>query len=164
MFANVAVKPGKIVYLVVPNDGLKCLRVGQGGAVELYVEDVAHQIAVLPDHLRDLRPGLIDQLLRPDHQLLQIVHRRPHRVDRVQRGLNHPIDYIEDRLNGLQYPQLRLCWLRRSHQRHNHDSGKRHRQSRRWFWTVTTNQVNAAKNAMYKRTCISFNLPKHSKP
>ena len=27
-----------------------------------------------------------------------------------------------------QYPQLRLCWLRRSHQRHNHDSGKRHRQ------------------------------------
>ena len=91
------------------------------------MEDVGHQIPVLADHLRDLRSGLIDQLLRPHHQLLQIVHRRSHRVDRGQRCLNHPIDYIEDSLNGLQYPQLRLCRLRRSHQRYNHDSGKRHR-------------------------------------
>src|SRR5208283_4477186 len=46
---------------------------------------------------------------------------------RGQRCLNHPIDYIEHRLNGPQYPQLSLCRLRRSHQRYNHDSGKRHR-------------------------------------
>src|SRR5271157_4274333 len=36
--------------------------------------------------------------------------------------------------------------------------------SRLWFWTVTMNQVNAAKNVTYKRTCVSFNLPKHSRP
>jgi len=33
----------EIVHLVVPNDGLQGLRVGQGGAVEPYVEDMPHQ-------------------------------------------------------------------------------------------------------------------------
>src|SRR5271157_4858645 len=35
--------------------------------------------------------------------------------------------------------------------------------TRLWFCTVTTNQVNVAKNAMYKRTCISVILPRRLK-
>src|SRR6266496_438780 len=106
---------------------LEGLRVGQGGTVEIHMKDIAHQSAVLPNHLCDLRLGLIDQLLRPGDNLLQVVYGSSYSVDRRQCGLDHAVDHAEDCLNPAEDAGLRVCGRRHSHQSHHHHSGERHR-------------------------------------
>src|SRR6266496_4034938 len=105
---------------------LEGLRIGQRCTVELHVKDVAHQSAVLANHLCDLRLGLIDQLLRPGDNLLQVVYGSSYSVDRRQCGLDHAVDHAEDRLNPAEDAGVRVCGLRHSSQSHYHHSGERH--------------------------------------
>ena len=94
------------------DNGFECLWVGQSGAVEIHMKEIAHPSAVLPNHLRDLRLGLIDQPLRPGDNLLQVVYRSPRHVDRRQCGLDHAVDRAEDSLNPAEDAGLRVCGLR----------------------------------------------------
>src|SRR5215469_6889916 len=94
---------------------LESLRVGQGGTVEIHVNDVVHQAAVLPNDLHDLRLGLIDQLLRPDNTLFMIVNSSPDRVYRPQSGLDYAVDHAEECLNPAEDAGLRMGGLRNSY-------------------------------------------------
>ena len=50
--------------------------------------------------------------------------------------------------------RLRLCWLRHSHQRHHHDSGKRHRHEPPAVLDCDHQPGKRLKRTAYKRTCI----------
>src|SRR5215469_18139228 len=100
---------------------------GEGSTLQIHVKDVGHQKTVLPNHLHDLSLGLIDQLPRPDDNLLKIANSSPDGVDGRQCGLDYAVDDVYDRLNSSENTGLRVGGLWRSCKGHDHDTGKSRR-------------------------------------
>jgi len=67
-----------------------------------------HPVPVLADHLLDLGSCLIDQLLWPGNDLLNVVECGPPGIDLGQRGLDQTINHAEDRLNSTKDSRRRL--------------------------------------------------------
>ncbi|HEY4934845.1 MAG TPA: hypothetical protein VII23_25025, partial [Terriglobales bacterium] len=73
------------------------------GAVELYVEDVGHQIPVLADHLRDLRSGLISSS-RYLGRKMGLLYPLPFRRRTIPLGASESLRFCSGLSDSLQPP------------------------------------------------------------
>src|ERR1019366_430526 len=83
---------------------LQLLCGGQGGTVDRYVHQVLN-LVVVTLKCADQSPCLVDQVLRPDHRLLKLLHGFIHAQNLVQSTSNH---FGQRRLNARQ-PRDQQC-------------------------------------------------------